>query len=98
MALTYFSTDLQEFSRMQTQWQSQLGPLLANPFNNSQLLLNITLTTGVNVINHKLGRMQAGWIQTDINAAITLFRSAPLSTTTLTLTASGPAIVSLEVF
>jgi len=85
-------------TQMAQQWASQLNPILKSPTNNSSLLTNIPIITGTNVINHKLGRQMQGWIVTDINAAITLYRTAPLNDLTLTLTASGPAVISLEVF
>ena len=45
---------------MQTQWASQIDPVLTNELVQGQLLQNITLTAGANVINHKLGRKLAG--------------------------------------
>lgn len=83
---------------MQTQWASYLNPLLANPLSQGVFLPNVQLATGVNVINHLLGRKMQGWLITDINAAVTVFRSAALNNLTLTLTASGPAVVSLYGF
>lgn len=85
-------------SQMQTRWASQLNPLLSRPANNSSLLTDIELNTGVNVINHLLGKKMQGWIIIDIDAAITYYRSAPMNDLTLTLTCSGPATVSIEVF
>lgn len=82
----------------QDQWASILNPLLGRPTNNGSLLTNIELKSGTNVINHLLGQTQQGWIITDINAAVTVYRSAPFNDKTLTLTASGPATVSIEVF
>lgn len=84
--------------QLQAKWASQIDPLLARPTNNGSLLTGIKLITGVNVINHKLGRIMQGWIITDIDAAITAYRSAPLNNLTLTLTCSGPATASIEVF
>ena len=85
-------------TQMQQQWAAELNPVIANPTTNPGLLTNITLKTGVNVINHLLGRMQQGWTLTDVNAAITVYRSAPFNALTLTLTASAPAVVNIEVF
>lgn len=88
-----------------TQWASVLNPLLANPLSSASILKDIKLTTGVNVINHKLGRTMQGWSVVDITptppnttAAVTYYRSAPLNDLTLTLTVSGPATVAIEVF
>jgi hypothetical protein len=84
--------------QMQTKWAAQINPVLASPTNNSSILEGVKLVSGVNVINHLLGRPMQGWIITDINAAITVYRSAPMNNLTLTLTASGAATVNIEVF
>jgi hypothetical protein len=85
-------------SRLQTQWKAILDPVIANPTTNPTLLKNIVLKTGVNTINHNLQAIQQGWVVTDINAAITLYRSAPYNDLTLTLVASAPATISLLVY
>lgn len=81
----------------QNRWSSQLNPILANPLNGISII-QVALVAGVNVINHKLGKVQQGWIFTDIDAAITAYRSAPFNNLTLTLTCSGPANVNIGVF
>lgn len=96
--LPQFQTNIRELSQMQTQWGSQLNPILANPSSNMAILKNISLSTGTNVINHLLDRTQQGWIITDINAAVTIYRSQPFNDKTLTLVSSGAATVSLGVF
>lgn len=87
-----------DWAQAQTRWKSQLDPVLANPTTNMTILKNVSIVSGINVINHLLQQVQQGWVVLDINAAITLYRSAPFNTTTLTLTASGPATVTLGVF
>lgn len=83
---------------MQTKWAAEINPVLSNQLNNVNILVGIDLITGVNVINHLLGRQMQGWFLTDLTAAITYFRSAPFSNTILTLTCSGPATVNIGVF
>lgn len=82
----------------QTKWKSILDPLLAKPFSSGQILTGVSLISGDNIINHKLGRKLQGWIISDITAAVQIFRSAPLNETTLTLNSSGSAIVNIFVF
>lgn len=82
----------------QTKWKSILDPLLARPLNDSNTLTGIVLASGVNVINHKLGRKPQGWVITDTTTAITIFRSQPFNDLTLTLTASGAGVINLMVF
>lgn len=83
---------------MQTRWAAILDPLISNNLNNVSILQSVSLVTGANVINHLLGKKQQGWFLTDINAPITLYRSAEFNDLTLTLTASGPAVVNIGVF
>jgi hypothetical protein len=81
-----------------TQWPSLLDPVIQSPMGQVRIISGINLVSGVNIINHKLGRLQQGWFVADINAGITLYRSAPFNSLTLSLTASAPAIVHLGVF
>lgn len=98
MALPIFQTTDRTLTLLQTGWAALLNPFLSKPQFQSNILPNVKITTGVNVIPHLLSRKQQGWQITDINAAITLYRSADFNDLTLTLTASGPATISLEVF
>jgi len=98
MALPVFQTSIQELSMMQTRWASQLNPVLNNPTTNPIVLKGVSLVTGVNVINTGLVSTLQGWIVSDINAAITVYRSAPKAPLTLTLTCSGPATADILVF
>lgn len=79
-------------------WASILNPVIANQLLNGNLITNQVLGTGSNAINHLLGRLQVGWMIIDQNASAAIYRSQPLSTTTLTLTSSAPVTVSLWMF
>lgn len=59
---------------MQTRWKSILDPLLSNPVNNVSLLENLELTNGLNIIQHKLGRVPEGWFITNINMPVNIWR------------------------
>lgn len=83
---------------MQTKWKSLLDPLLANPLNSVNILENISLINGVNVINHLLGKMQQGWFLTDLQGAASIYRSAPFNSSTLILTSSAAVTVNIGVF
>ena len=98
MALTQFQSDNQTFQLMQSSWASALNPVLANPSLQTQLIKNIALVVGTNVINTKLSRVQQGWRIVDITGNANIHRSAPLNATTLTLTSDAAVTVSLEVF
>lgn len=98
MVLPIFKSDDTNLMLMQTKWASQLNPILGNALNGITILPNVVLASGVNVINHKLGKLQTGWIITDINSAVTIYRSSPFNDRTLSLTASGACVISLGVF
>jgi len=83
---------------MQTRWKSLLDPILENPINSISIIDNVALVTGNNVINHRLGRKQQGWLILDIDAASTIYRSADFNDKTLTLNASAAATIKLGVF
>lgn len=84
--------------QMQTKWAATLNPVVANPLNSVTILTDVVLVTGVNVINHTLGAIQQGWFLVDLQAPVTVYRSSPFNGSTLTLTSSGAATVSIGVF
>jgi len=90
----------QAFDLWQTRVKSQLDPVLANKIMQGNLLQGLTLTPGVNNINHLLGRTPYGWFPVDVNAPWNIWRSGPLNAQTLILTSSNTATltVSLWVF
>lgn len=87
-----------ELAMMQSRWSAILDPFIANPSLNSIILFNVSLGVGVTVVNHLLGRLPKGWRVVDVDAATTIYRSAPFTHLNLTLTSSAAAKVSLEVF
>ena len=96
--LPVFQTTLQPLMLMQNRWASIINPTLASPLSTPSMLTNIPLATGVNIIYHKLGQLPVGWIITDVNASVSIYRSKPFTDTTLTLTSNGAATISLIVF
>lgn len=98
MQLPLIQTSIRELQMLESQWKAAIDPVLGNPIVSGSQLTGIQLTTGVNVINTLLGRTAQGWILTDINAAVTVYRSAPFNGLTLTLTSSGSCIVNILIF
>ena len=86
------------FQMLQSKWASIINPVLSLPTNAPSFLKDLSVVSGSNVINHRLGRTPQGWIIIDTNAAITLYRSAAFNDLTLTLTSSGSGVISLMVF
>lgn len=79
-------------------WAAQIDPVLNKPILQDNILTDVKLIAGTNVINHLLQRTQQGWIITDIQGVATIYRSAPFNNLTLTLTSSAAVTVSLLVF
>lgn len=82
---------------MQSAWASFLDPLINNPMSKG-VAVQATLVSGANTINHLLSRKQQGWMITDLDAAVTVYRSQPFNDKTLTLTSSGAANIQLYVY
>ncbi len=97
-SLPQFQSDNVPMQMLQSKWGSLLNPILANPSTNPSILKGIVLNTGVNVINHKLGRQQQGWVIADIDNGATIYRSQPFNEITLILTSSAPATITLLVY
>ena len=85
---------------MQTQWASQLDPVLSNLLVNGQLLTNQMLATGSNAVNHKLGRKPNGWFIVSPEAAGSVYQASyqPNPTLILTLTSTADIPCSIWVF
>lgn len=79
-------------------WAASLNPFIANPTNSISLLKDVVLSNGATVIPHRLGRQMQGWFIADINGAASIFRSAPLNDTTLTLTSDALVTANIGVF
>jgi len=98
MQLPVFKDPNVNLMLMQNKWGSLLNPVLANPTTNMSILKNVALASGNTVINHLLGAVQQGWVVLDVDAAATIYRSAPLNDKTLTLHSSAACTVTLGVF
>lgn len=98
MSLQIQQTNILPLSLMQSQWKSQIDPVLANPITNMLILESVLLIAGSNVVNHTLGRKQQGWILVDQQGVSSVYRSAPFNNSTLTLTSSAQVMVNIGVF
>lgn len=82
-------------------WSAILNPIVKNPVNSSSILKNVSLTTGTNVINHKLGQPLQGWSIVRQRAAGTVYDNQDSNQTpqlTLVLVSSAPMVIDLAVF
>lgn len=91
----------QPLELMQTSWAQQLNPVIANQLLNGILLKNQVLTTGTNIINHKLGRNLQGWIPTRVRASATFYDTQDNNQSpnlTLVIVSSANCTIDLWVF
>lgn len=82
-------------------WAAALNPVIGNPLMSGNRLTNISVASGANVINHKLGRTLQGYLVVLNSASVTFYDSQASNQTpelTLILNASGTATISLYVF
>lgn len=88
-------------SQTQNTWATQLDPIIINPLVQGQLLQNVAINSGTNVINHKLGRKLQGWFIVGINGAAQVYdtqASNQMPQLTLNLTSDAAITCSLWVF
>jgi hypothetical protein len=86
---------------VEQRWKSQLDPVLASPLAKGHLVSNQVLVSGVNTINHGLGRKLQGYIVVLNSASATFYDNQDtnsMTQLTLVLNASAPTTVSLWVF
>lgn len=92
---------MQTLAQLSTKWAAILNPLVKNPSNNRLILKNIQLTTGTNVINHRLQQALQGWNPIRIRSAATFYDLQDSNQTpdlTLVLVSSANVTIDLEVF
>jgi hypothetical protein len=102
MGLPIQQTKSKDLQIMQTTWSNQLNPVVANPLLNGRLIKDIVLKSGVNSINHGLGRPLQGWIVTGMhNVFVQLYdtqSSNQMPQLTLQLNSNGVGNIDLYVF
>ncbi len=85
----------------QTRWASILNPVIDNPLSSGIVLQSVSLNSGSNSVNHKLGRKLQGWFIVRQRAAASVYDtqdSNPTPDLTLNLVASAAVTVDLMVF
>ena len=96
------STDLLRIiNQLQSNIETSLAPLTSNIQNDSTLLTNISLTTGLNKINHLLNRQLSGWKIIRQRGAASIYDTQDSNLSpqlTLWLNTSANVIVDIEVF
>lgn len=94
-------TQDKDLNSVQDNLVRSLNPVFNTPILFGNLLTEIPLLTGLNTINHKLGRTLTGWIIVRKRASADIYdnqdtNASPAST--LLLTSSAPVLVDIYVF
>lgn len=87
-----------DYDKMLTTWAQQINPVIANLLVNGQLLKNIQLSTGVTVVNHRLGRQPQGWLLSAPKGPATVYQASQQPNPTLTLTVVSDADVTTDIW
>lgn len=102
MLLPIFQDDNKNFMLMQTSWASSLNPVIQSALSNGNIVKNIKLVSGTNVINHLLGRAPQGYFPVRFQSSATSFYDTQSTNSqailTLILVAAGSATVDLFIF
>lgn len=101
MSLPIFQTQSKDISLLQTTWSTSLNPVVNNPINQANVLKNVLITTGTNVINHLLGRKLQGWFIVGQNALASIYDQQETNQSpqlTLVLVSSANVTLQLAVF
>lgn len=91
----------QDLMTVQQNLTRTLNPIFNTNTLGGNILQGISLNTGTNIINHKLGRNLSGWQIVRQRAAASIFDTQDTNQTpnlTLTLTSSAPVVCDLYVF
>ncbi len=87
-----------DWSLANSLWAAVLNPVLAIKLLQGRQVVSVSLINGATIIPHKLQRMPIGWFITDVNGSAVIYRSAPFTDTTLTLTSSAAVTASLWIY
>lgn len=101
MKIQKINTGDRVLNMIQDNVSNVVEPLTLIPLNNGQILSNISLVTGANVIPHKLNRKLVGWFIVRQRSAGTVYDTQDTNTNPtvyLNLTASANFNVDLYVF
>lgn len=98
MSLPYYKSDDQSFTLMQSQWSSQINPVLNNPLVNGVLQKGIKLVTGTNSVNHKLGRILQGYLITAMYDNFSQVYTTTSLNPSLTLSLNSSVDVTIDLY
>jgi hypothetical protein len=100
-AIGKVQTENREVNQLQSNILSQVNSLSQNAISNGVILPNVSLKSGSNDVNTKLGRKLVGWFIVRQRSSATIYDTQDSNKTpdrTLTLNASADVSVDIYVF
>lgn len=99
MSLPIYQTSDKNFSLMQTQWSSQLNPIIGASLPAGHVIPNVVLNIGNTSINHLLGKNLTGWFLVRQRSAAQVYDAQDGNQqSALTLILVSNAKVTVDVF
>lgn len=98
MALPIFKSDDNDVMLLQTNWSSQINPVIGNPLVKGVLQTGIKLVTGINSINHRLGRNIQGYVVTGMHNNYSQIFDTVSKTPGLTLDLTSSVPVTIDIY
>jgi hypothetical protein len=87
----------EELNRLQDAIATAMNPILNDPWNSRKSISVSLLSANPNVITHGLGRTPQYWQLTDLQGAVTVYRTA-WNATTITLVTGSDVNVTVTVY
>lgn len=96
--LPLIQTAIRELQMLQSQWKSEIDPVLTNPLLAGNRLKNIPLVVGDNSINHKLSRAYQGYIITGLRGQFSQIIEVTSQRPDLNIILNSSAVCTIDIY
>jgi hypothetical protein len=79
-------------------WKSQLDPVIAGSIASGVQVSHVSLSNTPTVVPHTLGQVPKGWVVSDLSDNAVVYRASPMTSSSVTLVATAPCVVSLWIY
>lgn len=99
MAYTKLNTNDELQNRIQDNTKKAVSSVASNPIVQGSILSNVSLKSGDNTVDHKLGKKLTGWFIVKIRGAATIYdKQDSNAQASQTLVLNSSAAVSVDIF
>lgn len=99
MAYTKLNTNDELQNRIQDNTKKAVSSVASNPIVQGSILSNVSLKSGDNTVDHKLGKKLTGWFIVRIRGAATIYdKQDSNAQASQTLVLNSSAAVSVDIF